>query len=303
MRRYAVALLALGVLGLAGFWLLTQPATTAATDLPEHTADAAAGAMVFAAGGCVSCHAAPGATEEAKLILAGGLELKTPFGTFVVPNISPDPEHGIGGWSQAEFVTAMMQGTSPDGAHYYPAFPYTSYARMEVADVMDLQAYIATLQPSQNVAPAHDLGFPFNISRGLGLWKRLYLSAEPVLPVPEDPILARGQALVEGAGHCAECHTPRDFAGGMQTARWMAGGPNPDGPGRIPNITPHESGIGGWAESDITYYLETGFTPEFDSAGGQMASVILNMAQLPPEDRAAIAAYLKSLPPLPSDAP
>ena len=195
MRRYAVALLALGVLGLAGFWLLTQPATTAATDLPEHTADAAAGAMVFAAGGCVSCHAAPGATEEAKLSLAGGLELKTPFGTFVVPIISPDPEHGIGGWSQAEFVTAMMQGTSPDGAHYYPAFPYTSYARMEVADVMDLQAYIATLQPSQNVAPAHDLGFPFNISRGLGLWKRLYLRAEPVLPVPEDPFLARGQVL------------------------------------------------------------------------------------------------------------
>lgn len=301
MRRALGGLLVLAAIGAAGFWYLTAPQTLTTDELPAHTPDTENGALVFAAGGCVSCHAAPGASDEAKLVLAGGLELKTPFGVFVAPNISPDPEQGIGGWSDAAFVTAMMKGTAPDGRHYYPAFPYTSYARMEVADVLDLHAYLKTLPASDHQAADHRLGFPYSIRRGLGLWKWLNLSPDPVMPVSDDPVIARGQALVEGAGHCAECHTPRDAFGGLQMDRWLAGGPNPDGPGKIPNITPDTSGIGGWIESDIAYYLQTGFTPEFDSAGGSMAAVIRNTSQLTPEDRAAMAAYLRSVPPVASE--
>ncbi len=296
MRRLLGAAFALMALGAIGFWGLTWPQMLAASDLPPHQGDPAAGAQVFVAGGCASCHAAPGAEGDAKLVMAGGLALKTPFGVFNVPNISSDPQNGIGGWTDAQFVTAMQLGTAPDGRHYYPAFPYTSYARMKVTDVLDLHAYLQTLPASQNVVAGHELGFPFNIRRGLGLWKLLHLGPDPVQPVPEDPVLARGQALVEGAGHCSECHTPRDFMGAIRKDRWLAGGPNPDGEGRIPNITPDPSGLGGWGEGDIAYYLETGFTPEFDSAGGSMAAVIRNTSQLSPEDRAAMEAYLRAVP-------
>lgn len=303
MRR---ALLILGVAGLlaagAGLWL-TRAQSLAALPDPAAPGDPVAGAQIYAIGGCASCHAAPDATpdtsDEAKNVLAGGLNLKTPFGTFVVPNISPHREAGIGAWSEVEFLTAMWLGTSPEGAHYYPAFPYSSYARMRQQDVIDLFAYIKTLPASDTVPQDHDLGFPFNIRLALGGWKLLNMNPEPVQPVSSDPQIALGQYLVEGPGHCAECHTPRNALGGLQMDRWMAGGPNPDGPGKIPNITPHESGLG-WSAGDIAYYLETGFTPDFDSAGGSMAAVIRNTALLPAEDREAIAAYLKSLPPIAS---
>ncbi|QHQ35623.1 c-type cytochrome [Algicella marina] len=296
MKRLLIILLTLALLGAGVFWVLTNPVVIADDDLPVHEPDLANGKMVFDMGGCTSCHAAPDATGEDKLVLAGGLALNTPFGKFLVPNISSDPDTGIGAWTDAEFVTAMQQGVRPDGAHYYPAFPYTSYTRMRVEDVLDLKAYLATLPASTTVSQPHELGFPFNIRRGLGLWKILYLSDAPVMEVSDETAIVLGQRLVEGPGHCAECHTPRNAIGGADTGRWLAGGPNPDGPGRIPNITPHPEALGGWSEDDIVYYLESGFTPDFDSAGGSMADVVENTGKIPAEWREAIAAYLKSVP-------
>jgi mono/diheme cytochrome c family protein len=297
--RVAVGAALAALLGGAAFWALTIPRGLSAAEiaaLPE--GDATRGEVVFHAGGCTSCHAAPGATGADKLRLAGGLRLNTDFGTFVVPNVSPDPTDGIGVWSLGDFADAMLRGVSPEGAHLYPSFPYTSYARMTHQDVADLWAYLGTLPPVPGATAPNELAFPYNLRRGIGLWKLLYLSDAPVIAVDEaDPVLLRGRYLVEGPGHCAECHTPRDLAGGLEASRWLAGGPNPDGEGRIPNITGGAGGIGDWSAADIAYYLETGFTPDFDSVGGSMVAVQANMALLPPEDRAAMAAYLKAVPP------
>jgi len=295
MRRAIAVLAGLAVLGAAGFWWLTRPARVSAAALPAHQADPEAGQLIFTAGGCTSCHAAPSAEGEDKLLLSGGLRIESDFGTFLAPNISPHPQAGIGGWTEAQFVTAMRKGTSPDGRHYYPAFPYTSYARMTDADLLDLFAYVKTLPQSDVASQPHELGFPFTVNRGIGLWKMLFLDPSPVLAAADDPLVARGRYLVEGPAHCGECHTPRNAIGGLQYDAWLSGGPNPDGEGRIPNITP--AGLP-WSAGDIAYYLESGFTPEFDSAGGSMVEVIRNTSQLPPEDREAIAAYLKAVPPV-----
>ncbi|SDC14353.1 c-type cytochrome [Ruegeria marina] len=280
--------------GLAGFWLLTRPERLDPSSMSGMTGDAARGQLVFAAAGCAACHAAPGAEGEARLVLAGGEGFASPFGTFYAPNISPSPDHGIGGWSAQDLANAMQHGTSPEGQHYYPAFPYVSYANAELGDIADLYAYLITLPVSDTPSRAHDVGFPFNIRRGLGLWKWLNVGKGWVMADPGDAQVARGRYLVEALGHCGECHTPRDALGGMQRDKWLTGGPIPgSSKGRFPDLTPNALK---WSAEDIAYYLETGFTPDFDSAGGAMADVIQNTALLPPEDRAAIAAYLKALP-------
>lgn len=307
MRRLLGAAVALGLIGVLAVHVATIPRLIDAGALPEHEADLANGERMFNAGGCASCHAAPASDrcDDPKsadgLRLSGGRCLKTPFGTFHAPNISPHPESGIGGWSDIDFVNAMARGVSPAGSHYYPAFPYTSYRRMRFEDLLDMKAFIDTLPEVQSDAPAHELEFPFVLRRGVGLWKILYFGNEPFSPPPgADDIVARGAYLVEGPGHCGECHTPRDMFGGVIATRKLAGGPAPEGEGSIPNITPHESGIGDWSAKDIAYALETGLTPSFDSFGGSMVAVQESMAKLPAEDREAIAAYLKSVPALAS---
>jgi mono/diheme cytochrome c family protein len=300
MRR-AIASLAVLVLALAGVaWAATAPRGLPPAELAALPAgDAARGETLFWAGGCVGCHAARGARGEERLLLGGGQALETPFGTFSVPNISPDAADGIGGWSEAEFADAMLRGVSPDGRHYYPAFPYASYIRMPPQDVADLWAFLQTLPPVAGQLPDHHLGFPWSIRRGVGLWKLLHLDAAPAVAIDtSDPLVARGQYLVEGPGHCGECHTPRDVTGGMDRARWLAGGPSPEGEGRIPNITPGGD-LADWSPADIAYFLETGFTPDFDTAGGAMAAVQRSLAELTPGDRDAIAAYLKAVPAVP----
>lgn len=301
-RKFFGVALALGGAAAVAGWFLSAPVRLDAETLAQAgTGDAVRGKRIFSAGGCTSCHSTPWAQGEARLELAGGLELKTPFGTFVPPNISSDPTDGIGNWSFEDFANAMLKGVSPSGAHYYPAFPYTSYARMKPADIADLFAYMKMLPAVQGDAPGHQLGFPFNIRRGLGLWKRLYLDPQPVVAFPEGtpaPVLA-GRYLVEGPGHCGECHTPRAFTGGLKKDEWLAGAPAAEGGGFVENITAGEGGIGSWSEADIVNFLETGFTPEFDSPGGAMAEVQKNMAELTPDDRSAIAAYLKAVPPHP----
>jgi mono/diheme cytochrome c family protein len=299
-RRTFRRLVGVFLLFIAAGLYFTRPERIDPAAIPDRTPDLANGERMFWAGGCASCHAAPGASGAAKLVLAGGVELSTPFGLFRVPNISPSPERGIGGWSVADFLNAMTKGTSPEGLHYYPAFPYGSYRNMTAEDLIDMKGYLDTLPASDNVVADHALDFPFSWRSALGVWKLLFLDTTP-LPAPADAghAAARGAYLVAGPGHCAECHTPRNALGGLDTSRWMAGGPNPDGEGTIPNITPSPDGIGSWSAADIAYYLESGFTPDFDSVGGSMTAVQENWARLPAEDREAIAAYLKTLPPHP----
>jgi len=296
MLRKLVLVAVIAVLvGLAACWWLTMPIAVPASALAPRAPDLANGRTMFYAGGCASCHATPGQDDRTRL--GGGLALKSPFGTFHIPNISPDPNDGIGAWSEAQFVTAMTKGTSPDGRHYYPAFPYTSYQRMRIEDVRDLFAHVKTLPAVQGRVRGHDMPFPFHIRRPLGLWKLLYLDGQPFAPDPTKPAQwNRGAYLVNGPGHCAECHSPRNVLGGIIASQRFAGGPNPEGEGWIPNIT--QNRLSDWSEKDIAYLLETGGTPDGDTVGGQMAAVVRSTAQLPPEDRAAIATYVKSLPPV-----
>ncbi|WP_018698183.1 cytochrome c [Amorphus coralli] len=301
MRRILIALILLVVAGAAAFWLLTTPTTIAASDLPDHTPDTANGETLFWAGGCASCHAASGAKGENLTRLGGGAELGSPLGSLTVPNISPDTATGIGGWSTAEFVNAVRHGVSPSGAHYYPAFPYASYQHMTLEDLIDLKAFMDTLPAVENEVETASLPFPFSIRRGIGLWKRFYASDPGFEP---DPALSdlqnRGAYLVTGPGHCGECHTPRTLLFGMDRAHWLGGAPSLEVKGTVPNITPSEDGIGDWSEGDIAYYLESGFTPDFDAVGGTMAAVQRNWANVPPADREAVAAYLKTVPPQPA---
>jgi mono/diheme cytochrome c family protein len=293
LRKLFLLAIAAAILGVAIFWFVTVPATVPASALGSRTSDAANGREMFYAGGCASCHATPG--QDDKTRLGGGLALKSPFGTFYVPNISPDPGDGIGKWSEADFVTAMQQGTSPDGRHYFPAFPYPSYQRMRIEDMRDLFAYLKTLPAVPGKVRDHDVPFPFNVRRTLGGWKLLFLDGKPFQPDPARSALwNRGAYLVNGPGHCAECHSPRNPLGGIVAAQRFAGGPNPEGEGWVPNIT--QQALADYSEKDIAYLLETGNTPDGDSVGGAMTAVIRNTSQLAPENRNAMAHYIKSLP-------
>ncbi|MGY3436592.1 MULTISPECIES: c-type cytochrome [unclassified Marinovum] len=285
-----VALVAAGI-----GWFMTAPQSVAEDTFEDASGgDVDRGQAVFNAAGCASCHAAPGASGEDKLVLAGGQGFPSPFGSFTAPNISSDPEHGIGDWSLQDLANALLHGVSPEGQHYYPAFPYTTYTHMGARDIVDLYAYLQTLPASAAPSQPHGVGFPFNIRRSLGGWKVLFLKDDWVMTGNNlGQEMTRGRYLVEALGHCAECHTPRNVLGGLDRSRWMAGAPNPSGQGTIPALTPDKLT---WSATDIAYYLETGFTPEFDSAGGHMANVVENISKLSAEDRAAIAAYVKALP-------
>jgi mono/diheme cytochrome c family protein len=295
LRKLLLLAVVAAIVGLGVFWFVTIPATVAASALGPYAPNAANGREMFYAGGCASCHATPG--QDDKTRLGGGLGLKSPFGTFYVPNISPDPNDGIGKWSEADFVTAMQRGTSPDGRHYFPAFPYGSYQRMRLEDVRDLFAHLKTLPSVEGKVRDHDVPFPFNVRRLVGGWKFLFLDGKPFQPdAAQSANWNRGAYLVNGPGHCAECHSPRNALGGIVAAQRFAGGPNPEGEGWVPNIT--QKGLGDYSDKDIAYLLETGQTPDGDSVGGAMTAVIRNTSQLTPEDRSAMAAYIKALPPV-----
>jgi len=281
------------LIGCAAYYVLSAPRAQNVGGYAALTGNAAAGEAVFWAAGCASCHMAPGALGADQLVLAGGQEFASDFGTFVAPNISTDATQGIGGWLIADFAHAVTDGVSPAGLHYFPALPYAAYGKMVPQDVVDLKAFMDTLPASATPSQPHKLGFPFNIRRNVGLWKLMFLSDDYVLQGDLTPQVARGRYIAEALAHCGECHTPRNALGGLDTARWLGGAPNPSGKGEIPNITP---GKLTWSEAEIVDYLTTGFTPEFDSVGGLMVHVVENMARLPDADRAAVAAYLKAVP-------
>lgn len=295
MRMTITTLAVLALVAAAAFYVLTIPSPAVQGLLPARTADLANGETMFNIGGCASCHATPKQDDHRRL--GGGLALETPFGTFKAPNISSDAQFGIGAWPEDAFVNAMLRGIGRNDEHLYPAFPYTSYQRMRVEDVRDLFAFLKSLPAEAVPSAPHALPFPFNVRRGLGLWKLLYLDGKTFAPDPaRSAALNRGAYLVEGPGHCAECHSPRNIVGGIIADRRFAGGVDAEGKGWVPNITPHADGIASWSEKDIAYLLESGLTPESDSVGSTMADVAANTGKLTPEDRAAMAAYLKSLP-------
>ena len=296
LRKLLILVVVLAVVGAAVFWIITMPATVSASALGPHTPDLGNGKTMFYAGGCAACHATP--NQEDKTRLGGGLPLKTIFGTFYPPNISSDPKDGIGSWNEANFVTAMWKGTSPDGSHYYPVFPYTSYQRMKLEDVRDLFAYMKTLPAIAGKVRNHDLPIHFKIRRMLGGWKFLFLDGQAFKPDPSKSAQwNRGAYLANAPSHCAECHSPRNLLGGIIARQRFAGGPDAEGgDGWVPNIT--QAGIGDYSERDIERILESGDMPNGDSVGGSMAKVVGNISQLAAEDRAAIAAYIKSLPPV-----
>ena len=226
LRKLVVAGAVVVILGLAAFWILTIPAAVPASALGPRTPDLANGKAMFYAGGCASCHAVP--KQEDKTRLGGGLALRSPFGTFYVPNISSDRTDGIGAWSEAQFITAMVKGTSPAGEHLFPAFPYTSYQRMTFDDLRDLFAYLETLPAVTGKVRDHDVPFPFNIRRAVGLWKLLFLDGKPFVPDPSQSAQwNRGAYLVNAPGHCAECHSPRNILGAIKSGMRFTGGPAP----------------------------------------------------------------------------
>lgn len=291
--RWLAGLAALALLGAGVFWVVTRPAALPRDALAGLSGDAGRGERIFLAAGCASCHTAPDDETEGPPLLAGGQRFPSDFGTFLAPNISPHPERGVGRWSDLDLLTAITRGVSPDGRHYYPAFPYTAYALAGTEDLADLIAYLRGLPESDTPSQPHDLDFPFGIRRGIGIWKALYAGRGWVLDDPADPEIARGRYLAEALAHCGECHTARDALGGLETDLWLSGAPNPSGKGTIPGIDP---GHLDWSRADIAAYLTTGLTPDYDSAGDQMVAVIDKLAQLPEEDIAAITAYLDAVP-------
>jgi mono/diheme cytochrome c family protein len=260
--------------------------------------DAKRGEYLSKAGGCLGCH-----TVEAKdgadkpVPYAGGRALSTPFGTFYGPNITPHPEAGIGRWSEADFMRAMREGRRPDGANYFPAFPYPSFTLISDADVRDLWAYLRSLPPSSRPSEPHDLGFLYRWRFSVGIWKWMFFTPGPLAPdAATSAQLNRGAYLVRALGHCGECHTPRNFMGGQKKDRFLAGAKDV-----APNLTPTR--LKSWGDGELREFLTTGLTADGDVPAKEMGEVIANTtSQLSPEDLGAMIAYLRSLPPLPEDA-
>lgn len=290
MRSYISAFCGLAIVVAATGWVLTTPDTISETEIASVEPDLQRGEIVFFAAGCSSCHTAPDNEIDGEIILSGGKQFATEFGTFIAPNISSDKQYGIGNWSTHQFVNAVLKGVSPHNQHYYPAFPYSSYSKMTLPDAVSLFSYLQKLTPSPAPSQANDVPFPFNIRRGLGLWKLLFTSDQWVVEGELSDQQNHGRYLVEALGHCGECHTSRNLLGGLQRSAWLQGATNPNGKGKIPDISP--AGLD-WSENDIAEYLKSGFTPEFDTAGGEMVDVIKNTSKLSDEDRLAIASYLK----------
>jgi len=285
----------------AAFLLLAlAPAGNAQAQAASEDSALVRGAYIFRAAGCLACHTD---SKNKGAPLAGGRALPTPFGIFYTPNITPDPVHGIGAWSDADFVTALSKGVSPDGRPYYPAFPYTSYTGMSARDMRDLKAYLFSQPAAATQNRPHELTFPFGYRFTLWPWKLLFFTEGfRVEDSSQDTQWNRGAYLVENLGHCGECHSPRNFLGAVKRGQLLSGNPaGPDGK-KVPNITPHPSqGIGDWSKSDLTYFLESGFYPDGDYAGGAMTDVIEESTEyLSDEDRAAIARYIFDLPPISS---
>ncbi len=283
--------LALGLIGgvsigIISIWTIGEPEA-----LGMLTGDAMKGAYLARSGGCVTCHTD---IANAGRALAGGAPLDTPFGSFVPPNITADFDAGIGSWTLDQFAVAIRQGINPDGKAYYPAFPYEFYAEFSDQDVADLWTAIREVPAVPTAAPPHDVNFPFNQRWGLKLWRAAFMS-----PVSMTPVLGqsdswnRGQQLVEGAAHCAACHTGRNFLGGLQADKAFSGNDSLPGGSKAPSIRTADLRAANWTSKKLEYALRTGIMPSGDVLGGSMAEVVqAGTSYLTDADREAIANYL-----------
>lgn len=270
---------------LAGLFFLLFAAVASAQG------DAKRGEYLSKAGGCIGCHTE---TRKDAQPYAGGRALKTPFGTFYGPNITPHPQAGIGAWSEADFVRAMREGKRRDGANYFPAFPYTSFTRVSDADLRDLWAYLRSLKPSAQPNKEHELGFLYRWRFLVAFWKWLFLEVGPK-GEPEN----RGRYLTDALGHCGECHTPRNFLGGPKTSRYLGGAKLGDDV-NAPNITPTR--LKKYGAGELKDILTTGLYPDGDVMGETMSEVVKNTtSQLSADDLNALITYLLSVPPLPDE--
>lgn len=277
--------------------LCTAAGLLAAASVDVHAQSAERGKYIFDAAGCFACH-----TEAGGAPMAGGGPLRTPFGTFYAPNITPDPEHGIGKWSDADFIRALREGKSPRGQDYFPVFPYPAYTKMTTQDLTDLRAYLATIAPSPKPSRAHEVSLPYSIRLTLLPWKWLNFDAGEYRPdAAHDAKWNRGAYLVQALTHCGECHTPRNILGGLERGQWLTGARMPVGDLIASNLTPDKTGLADWSAADIIDALETGALPQGGTLGGEMGEVVKNSTSyMRPDDREAIVAYLKSLPPQPT---
>ncbi|MBV8653021.1 MAG: cytochrome c [Alphaproteobacteria bacterium] len=274
------------------------PVATTPPTTPDPAA-AARGQYLANAANCVGCHTDK---EHGGALFAGGKAVDTPFGAYYSHNITPDPVNGIGAWSDADFLRALRRGVSPTGAHYFPAFPYTSFTRMTDDDIRDIHAYLLTLTPEPTKNRPHDVSFPYDVRLTMVPWRMLYFTPGVFQPDPNhDATWNRGAYLVTAVAHCGECHTPRDFLGAVEDDRAFGGG-TLYGPGakHAPNITPDPAdGIGKWSLDNIVTVLKFGQLPNGDFVSAPMSEVVTGTAKLTDADRMAIAVYVKSLPPVP----
>jgi len=256
------------------------------------------GEYVLRAGGCAVCHTD---LDNDGVYLAGGRAFNTPFGTFFSPNITPDPSHGIGAWSLADFSKAVTRGEGPEGLHYYPVFPYTSYSGMRTEDIQALFTYLRSVKPVPQADKLHDLPWYLQFRFVNRVWKYLFFEPnEPPIDMSEP--VRRGAYLVTVLMHCGECHTPRNLFGVLDDELFLAGAKDgPDGDA-VPNITPdRKTGIGRWSRTTLIRYLTKGMEPDGDFAGGVMVDVIdESLRHLSGSDIEAIVDYLKSIPPVPN---
>jgi mono/diheme cytochrome c family protein len=250
------------------------------------------GAYLAKAGDCLGCHTedTPGAVPY-----AGGRALATPFGTFYGPNITPDPQAGIGRWTETDFLRAMRWGLRPDGATYYPAFPFPSYTKTRDDDLRDLWAYLRSLPPSNRASRPHDLRWPYSWRFTVRPWRWLYFTSGAWSPEPgSSPVVARGAYLVIALGHCGECHTPRNALGGPEKSRFLAGGVGPDGK-KVPGLGPRR--LAKLSDADLGDFLTTGILPNGDVTAAAMEEVVRNTtSQLTRGDLEAVIAYLRTVP-------
>lgn len=276
-------------------WGLASVALLLVSGLHARTPNPIAGERIFNASGGCGCH-----TAENGQPLSGGRPLKTPFGIYFSSNITPDPETGIGRWSNLDFLQAMREGVAPDGSHYFPVFPYTSFSKMTETDVLHLKDYLFTQAAVAQSNRPHDVWFPFNLRLSAWGWKLVNFGPDRLLPDSEkSENWHRGRYLAEAVAHCGECHTPRNLLGALKPD-WPYAGSREGPEGELaPNITPDaETGIGQWSADDLAYLLETGMLPDGDFIGGLMGEAVEFYARLPPEDREALAEYVLSLPPI-----
>ena len=296
IRRLAAILASTGAAIAVALFVLSA-ARPDGQALPSHEPDPAHGEVLYHVGGCISCHKAS-ANSGVTGLPTGQAPFETPVGTFWPGNLTPDLETGLGSWTAEQFVDAVRRGVSPDGRHYFPAFPYPSYRRMPVEDILDLWAYLQTLEPVHAPGRAPDLPMPGMARRAVGLWKRLALGEPGFRPESErGEVWNRGAYLANGPGHCGECHTPRNALMIPDEGRAWAGGPHPRGDeGWVPSLLGLK-GRGRYSDvSDLTLALQFGETLGYDKmSSGGMADVQMNLAMLPEEEVRAIAVYLLSV--------